>query len=236
MKRISLGLAMLVALVGFGCAQPPPGGLYFASGEGSVTPEGLRRVRWKPFRATWVMPGADFERYDKLLVQEVTISYEKPPRTTRFRGRPNVPNYALSDTTIESMKRHFREVFAESLGRSDYFSVTDEPGPGVLLLSGRIVNLRITTPPVAQQEPDEHVYTRSWGRMTLVLYARDSESGDPLVRVGQSRFIETDGLTWYESNPVGATGALRHVFRSWADDLRRELDDFRSLPQPIRAG
>lgn len=235
MTRLSLSLTMLVALVGFGCAQPPPGGIYFASGEDSVTPEGLRRVRWRPFRATWVMPGADFRHYDKLLVQEVTVSYETPPRTTRFRGKPIDPNYALSNATIESMKRHFHQVFAQSLSRSEHFSVTNEPGPGVLLLSGHIVNLKITAPPVAQQEPDEHIYTRSWGRMTLVLDALDSESGEPLVRVGQSRFIEMGSTTWYRSNPVSATGAVRQIFRGWADDLRRELDDFRSLREPIRA-
>ena len=231
---MSLSLTMLVALVGFGCAQPQPGGIYYASGEDSVTPEGLRRVRWKPFRATWVMPGADFKRYDKLLVQEVTVSYEAPPRTTRFRGKPVDPNYALSNAAIESMKRHFREAFAESLGRSEYFSVTNAPGPDVLLLSGHIVDLKITTPPVAQQDPDEHVYTRSWGRMSLVLDALDSKSGEPLVRVGQSRFIEMGGPGWYKSNPVSASGAVRWIFRSWADDLRRELDDFRSLREPIR--
>jgi len=230
MTRTFLSLTTLVALVCFGCAQPPPGGIYYASDEGSVTPEGLHLVDWVPFRATWVMPSTDFQRYDKVLVREVGVSYETPPRTTRFRGRPVDPNYALSDAAIESMKRNFHEAFAESLGRSEYFSVANAPGADVLLITGNIVNLKITAPPLAQQEPDEHLYTRSWGRMTLVLYARDSESGEPLVRVGQSRFIEMSSSGWYRSDFVSTSGAIRQIFRSWADDLRRELDDFRSLP------
>jgi hypothetical protein len=231
MTRTFLNLTALAALVCFGCAPPPPGGIYYASGEGSITPEGLHLLDWEPFRATWVRPGADLQRYDRVLVEEVTISYEKPPRTTRFRGNRVGPNYALSDAALESMKRDFREAFTRSLGRSRYFSVTNAPGPDVLLISGQIFNLRITVPPVAQQDPEEYVYRSSRGRMTLALDARDSESGEPLVRVGQTRFIEASSGGWYKSDSASTSWVMREIFRSWASDLRRELDDFRSLPE-----
>lgn len=230
MTRTFLGLTTLVALFFFGCAQPPPGGIYYASDEGSVTPDGLHRVDWEPFRATWVMPGADLQGYHRVLIQEVTVSYETPPRATRFRGNPLDPNYALSDAAIETMKRHFHEAFAKALGRSEYFSVTSEPGPDVLVISSHIFDLKITAPPFSQQEPEEEIYTRSWGRISLLVDALDAKSGEPLVRVGQSRFIETDDDTWYKSGPVSTSFAIRQIFRSWADALRRELDGFRSLP------
>lgn len=40
----------------------------------------LHRVEWEPFRITYVRPGEDLQRYDKVLVQEVTVSYKTPPR------------------------------------------------------------------------------------------------------------------------------------------------------------
>jgi hypothetical protein len=231
MRRVFSSLSTLVAFACFGCAQPPPGGIYYASGEGSVTPEGLHRVDWEAFGSTYVMPGADLQRYDKVLVQEVTVSYETPPRPARGTRGNIDPNYALSDSAMEALKRHYHDEFARVLGKSRHLSVTDSPGPDVLLISGYIVDLKITAPPVAEQAWDERVYTASSGRMTLVLDVRDSESGAPLVRVGQTRAIEMRSGRVYESGSVGTSAAIREVFRSWAYGLRRELHEFRSIPE-----
>jgi hypothetical protein len=231
MRRVFSSLPTLVALVCCACAQPPPGGIYYASGEGSVTPEGLHRVDWEAFRSTYVMPGADLRRYDKVLVQEVTVSYETPPRPARS-SRGNIdPSYALSDSAMGRLKRHYHEEFVRALGKSRYLSVANSPGPDVLLISGHIVDLKITAPPLAEQAWDEHIFTLSSGRMTLVLDARDSVSGEPLVRVGQTRVIEMRSGRAYKSGPVGTSAAIREVFRSWAYGLRRQLQEFSSIPE-----
>jgi hypothetical protein len=91
------------------------------------------------------------------------------------------------------------------------------------------VNLQIQAPPERDQAVDETVYTKSSGQMTLILDARDSKSGEPLVRVGQARAIQM-GDGWYQSDPVSNSGAVRDMFRTWASDLRRELDQFHALP------
>jgi hypothetical protein len=66
--------------------------------------------------------------------------------------------------------------------------------------------------------------------MTLMLDARDSTSGEPLVRVGQAKAIRMGDGGWYQSDPVTNSGAVREIFRAWASDLRRELDQFHALP------
>ena len=120
--------------------------------------------------------------------------------------------------------------FTRELGKSRSFTVVDSPGPDVLLVSGHIVNLQISAPPLRDQEPDERVYTSSSGQMTLVLDARDATSGEPLVRVGEAHAIEMAGGGWYESDPVSNSAAVREVFDRWAESLRRELDQFHALP------
>jgi hypothetical protein len=80
------------------------------------------------------------------------------------------------------------------------------------------------------QAVDETTYTTSSGQMTLLLDAQDSTSGEPLVRVGQARAIQMSDDGWYESDPVTNSGAVREIFRTWASDLRRELDRFHALP------
>jgi hypothetical protein len=226
-------LLILVGLAGAACAGNAPEGMYYASGKGSVTPDGLHRVEWEPFRVTYVKPGADLQRYNKVLVQEVTVSYKTPPRRGSLNRDAIDPNYALPDSAIASLKRYFHEAFVKALGKSQNFAVAEAPGPEVLLISGHIANLQIQVPPEPYrdvQTMDETDYTTSSGQMTLILDARDSTSGEPLVRVGQARAIQTSGGGWYESDPVSNSGAVRDLFHTWASDLRRELDQFHALP------
>jgi hypothetical protein len=224
-----LGL-ILIGLAGVACAGHSPGGIYYASGKGSVTPDGLHRLEWEPFRVTYVKPGADLQRYDKVLVQEVSVSYKTPPRRGSLGGDAIDPNYALPDSAIESLKRYFHDAFVKALGKSQNFAVVEAPGPEVLLISGHIVNLQIQVPPERDQAADETDYTTSSGQMTLILDARDSKSGEPLVRVGQARAIQMSDGGWYESDPVSNSAAVREIFHTWASDLRRELDQFHALP------
>ena len=230
MKTKFFGLLILVGLAGAGCAGNAPGGIDYAPGKGAVTPDGLHRVKWEPFHTTFVKPGADLQRYHKVLVQEVTVSYKTPPRRASFNRDAIKPNYALPDAAIESLKRYFHEAFVKELGKSQNFAAVEAPGPDVLLVSGHIVNLEIQVPPEQDQSPDETDYTSSSGQMTLILDARDSKSGEPLVRVGQAKAIQMGGGGWYESDPVSNSGAVREIFRTWASDLRRELDQFHALP------
>lgn len=223
-------LLVLLGLAGVACAGNAPEGIYYASGKGSVTPDGLHRVDWEPFRVTYVKPGADLQRYGKVLVEDVTVSYKTPPRRGRYLQDAIDPNYALPDSAIQSMKRYFHDIFVKELGKSKNFAVVAAPGPDVLLIRGHIVNLQINVPPERDQAADEIEYTRSSGQMTLLLDARDSQSGEPLVRVGQARAIEMGDGGWYESDPVSNSSAVRAAFRTWASSLRRELDQFHALP------
>jgi hypothetical protein len=222
-------LLILIGLAGLACGPAAPGGIYYASGKGAVTPDGLHRVEWEPFRTSYVKPGADLDRYDKVLVSEVSVSYKTPPRRGRFGHDEIDPNYALPDSAIQSLKRYFHKAFVEALAESQNFSVVETAGPDVLLISGHIVNLRITLPPERDREPGETVYASSSGQMTLLLDARDSISGEPLVRVGQAQAIQMSDGGWYSADPVSNSSAVREIFDRWASGLRRELDQFHAL-------
>ena len=224
-------LLLPFALAAVACASHTPGGIYYASGKGTVTPDGLHQIKWEPFADTYVKPGADLGRYDKVLVQEVTVSYKTPPPKGDFRQDPSEANYALPPSALASLKRYFHEIFVKELGQSKIFTVADAAGPDVLLISGHIVNLQIQVQPYQDQDPDETDYTSQSGQMTLILDARDSVSGEPLVRVGQARAIQMSDGGWYQSDPVTNSAAVRQILTTWASDLQRELDQLHALPR-----
>ena len=232
--------AAIVVLTSMGCASGSGSTgekVYYATGKGAVTPDGLHRIKWEPFGVTFVKPGASLENYDAVLLDEVTISYKRPPRRSVMPGDLDGmnDNFALSSQATGYMKKYFHEAFAKELAQSNDFRVVDAPGPNVLRIAGHIVGLVITTPPQNDQLPDESVYTSSPGEMTLVLNAEDSVTGEPLVRVGQRSPIGTGFDQFYESNPVANSGAVRQLFNKWAMALRRELDQFKALkniPEP----
>jgi len=230
---------LLLALFTLGCAQGSPGGVFYAGGNDTVTIDGLHRVDWEPFRVTYVKPGADIRRYDRLLIDEITISYRKPPKSARV-GRVLVdPNYALSESGRETLQRYYHEVFARSLGNSQSFTITDEPGPEVLRISGHIINLKITVPPEREHSADNRYYASTLGRLSLIADASDSMTGEPFLRVGHSRAIQSRAGGFYQVDPVSTSTALLEIFDDWAQDLRRGLDRFHALPRippPVEQG
>ena len=234
--RLRFGVLLLAAL-GVACASGfrDAGGdsraVYFANGDDAVTPDGLHRVKWEPFPTSFVRPGAKLEGYTAVLLDAVTIAYQSPPRRYAPGTGTLDANFALSPRAADHMKRYFHEALVEELVHSDEFRIATAPGPDVLRISGHIVDLKITAPPEREQLPDEKVYVTSTGSMTLLLDARDSLTGEPLVRVGERRDITLgDGVSqFYWSNPVSAAGAVQAVFDDWARRLRVELAQFKTL-------
>lgn len=237
--KISHSLLMVMgvlALGGLACAANLPGGapdgVVYAGDQPVATPEGLYLLQWEPFQSTFVKPGADLQRYDKVIVDPVTVSYKTPPPPGwEQTGQGMVPNYALPEDTIKALEQAFHKVFVKELGKSSDFKVVTTKGPDVLRISPRIVDLVVTVPPQQQEHLGTTYATASAGRMTLVLEAQDSVSREALVAVGQTRAIEAADGALYAANLTANAGAVQEVLQRWADSLRQELDQFHSLPQ-----
>lgn len=227
---------LVFAFAALGCAQGAPGGIFYYEGEDAVTLDGLHRVEWEPYPATYVRPGSDIRRYDRILIEEPTIRYRKPPKSARI-GRTLVdPNYALTETERERMLELYRETFTRTLGASENFTIAEAPGPDVLRVVAHIVNLEITVPPDRDLSADNQIWASSMGRMSLIADASDSLTGESLVRVGQSRVIEAPSNGFRAVDAVSRTLALGEIFQSWAQQLRRGLDHLHALPRvPLAA-
>jgi hypothetical protein len=131
---------------------------------------------------------------------------------------------------MERLKRIFQRCFDRELAKSEDFRLASEPGPGVLRISGQIVDLVVDAPP--DRDGERHLVLDT-GEMTLALDVRDSATGEALARVVDRRAIRPAGAglgALYPSSSVRNWGAIEDVFCDWAWILREGLDELRELP------
>jgi hypothetical protein len=216
---------LAAALLGAACtASAPP--LSYATGAGTVTGDGLRRVRWSQMGAEFVRPGAQLGGYDKVLLDPLVI---KPgPRGEKRRLGP-MKQYAPTPSYLDGLKRTYQETFSKQFGRGG-FSVVTEPGPGVLRISGLIVDLVLTAQLDPEADANNYDYVTSFGDLTLLLDVRDSTSGETVLRTVDRQPISQTPLMGGTRNTTGANlGAQREVFSHEALLLQQEIRQLQAL-------
>jgi hypothetical protein len=218
-RALRTPLALAVALLGAACSASAPG-LVYATGSGSVTGDGLHRVRWSQMGAEFVKPGAQLGGYDKVLLEPLVI--QATPKDERPRMGP-ARQYAPTPSYLDGMKRAYQETFSKQFGRKG-FSVVAEPGPGVLRISGLVSDLVLTAPLDPEADANDYEFVTSFGDLTLLLDVRDSTSADPLLRTVDRQAISQTPLMGATRNSTGANlGAQREIFAHEALLLQQEI-------------
>ena len=173
--------------------------------------------------ALWVKPDAEIVAYRSVMLDPVEISFARNWDPNRG-GRSNLGRLNADD--LEAIKAGvadlFRETFRAELERGGYQLVT-EPGPDTLRVTPAIVDLFISAPDTMTPGRGR-TYTANSGRMTLVLEARDSMTGEILARAIDSRSGRGTGMLTI-SNRVTNTADARRAIGVWATALRQALDD-----------
>ena len=218
-----LGL-LAAALLGAACtASAPP--LVFATGSGSVTGDGLHRVRWSQMGSEFVKPGAQLGGYDKVLLETLVIK----PSETSERRRMGPKEYPPTPSYLEGLKSTYQEAFSKQFGRGGW-SVVSEPGPGVLRISGLVIDLVLTAPLDPEADTTTFGYVTSFGDLTLLLDVRDSTSGEPLLRTIDRQPISQTPIVGGTQNSTGANlGAQRELFSHEAILLQQEIRQLQQL-------
>jgi hypothetical protein len=214
-KRITFpALFVILAALLAGCASTPPK----AEWDGLVRQPGTR------LDAVFLLPGAETElaAVRSVMIDPVSVSFARdfdPNRGTRSLAR----RVSADDLVAiqEGLADLFREVFSEVLAAGGYEVVT-APGPDTLRVTAGIVDLFINAPDTAMGAT--RTYTANTGRMTLVMELRDSVSGELLARAVDSR-TGRGGEFWTINNRVTNTAEARRAIRTWAEALRRGLDE-----------
>jgi hypothetical protein len=194
--------------------------------------DGLQRVPSKRFDEMWLMTGADFASYRKVLLDPVEVSFKKNwersvNRSGPSSARPRV-TAAEADRIREWMAEDFEAALRKELTDAGYV-LTDQPGPDVLRLTPVLMNVQVNAPDATGRASPMDVYTFKAGEATLALETRDSELGALLARVVDRR--ETEEYRWLQwANEVTNRVEFREVFERWSRTTVEGLLAMRMMP------
>ena len=194
-----------------------------------VTHDGLTRVDRAVMDAAWVKADLDLSGYNKLIPIGADMQFRAVDDDGKhYRpGRDDQTEFAISEEGKAMLKEIISEAFRESLAKSERYEITNIPGPGTLILIGTLIDVVSKTPP--DDAPGRYeVYLSSVGEATLVLELRDSMTNEVLARAVDRRAAETSGFA-VNANPVTVWSEVRRLANSWANLLRKRLDEVTSV-------
>ncbi|HXU56210.1 MAG TPA: DUF3313 family protein [Casimicrobiaceae bacterium] len=207
--RLKAYLVVMTAALASATALAAPYGATAPAGY-----DGLVAVQARNLDKLYVRPNADLSRYQKVMIDPVTVEFSKDwnrnVNDSRYttRVRPEDARRIADQTTA-----NLGGILAEALTTRGYQIVT-APGPGVLRLSPHVTDLYVNAPDVYPPGVTKS-YTRDAGEATVTLEARDASNGT-LVAVVSDHATAQDMLRLSRANDVTNTFWFDGMFRRFA--------------------
>jgi hypothetical protein len=212
--------AATLALAGGGAAlaaKPP------------ATWDDLVRVESKRLNYVYVLPGADFRAYTKVMLDPTQIAFRKDWRkdyNSTTRGLSSRVSDADVEKAVAQGGQAATAIFARAFAAGGY-PVVNLPGPDVLRVRTAVINLSVSAPDM-RTAGRSRTYSNEAGSATLVVEVMDSVSGAILGRAVDSRLA---GDHSYMMNRNSATNRsdFRFVAEDWAKDSVKGLNELKRL-------
>lgn len=227
---VGLGIALAGTSVAAGEA---------AGGATAAAADGLAKVGSKYFDEVAVQSGADFRGYTKVMLNPTQVAF-----AASWLKDMNANRIALlTRTTPEDADRiaglvraGFDDALARALNDASY-EIVAAPGPEVLALGPRVVDLYVNAPASITMAVPSRVYTQEAGAATFAFEVRDSTTGALLVRVDDRRTAGDRGnfrSNFKITNPVTNDFYFGQLAGFWAQSSVRTLSEFKAR-SPVAA-
>jgi hypothetical protein len=196
--------------------------------------DGLVEVNSPKMDVAYLLPGADFRPYSKVMLDRPETAFQKDWMKRMNSRTSRRVTEADAQKILSAIQADTSDIFAEAFTNAG-FAVVTEPGPDVLRVRSGVVDLYVNAPDVGSSA-FSRTYTASAGEATLVLELRDSVSNALLGRVLDRR--ETRGLPG-ASNRASNVSEYRQLARQWAGISVKGLNNLKShspIPDPLTPG
>jgi hypothetical protein len=193
-----------------------------------VTSDGLNLVEGTKAAAVWVLDGADFSEFNRVMIVDVGVGFKKNWRRDYNRDEISLGSQ-ISKSDAEKIKQRvadeFKKVFTAELEKAGY-EVADYDvklaEEDILVLRPAIVDLVVTAPETNSASRSD-TFTASAGAMTLYLEFYDSVTSSILGRVVDRQNSRDNGMMQI-SNRVTNKAEADRMFRKWAGLLIAKMD------------
>jgi hypothetical protein len=197
--------------------------------------DGLVQVKPKRMDAAYLLPGADFRSYTKLMVDPAEVAFAKNWLRSQNDSRNLSRQVTQEDAEkiLAAARSNFDEIFVEAFTKAGY-TIVQAPGPDVMRVSTGVLNLYVTAPDVPTAGRST-TYTTQAGEATLVIEVRDSTTNLLLGRVLDRR--ETQRSTMQMTTSVTNLAEFRTLFKAWAGTAVKglqELKDHSPVPEDLQ--
>jgi hypothetical protein len=224
-RRQLIALALATAASGAaGAAQ---------AAKAPTTWDNLVLVKSKRLRYVYLLPDADFRAYSKVMIDPVEVAFEKNwLRDWNNQSRSLSTRFSAKDVekAVKESAEKATDIFEKAYTDGGYPVVT-APGPDVLRLRIAVININVVAPepPMAGRSRS---YSEEAGSATLVVEARDSETGAILGRAVDSQ-VAGDTLAMMRTSMSNRTD-FRILAQKWSKNSVQGLDELKRM-SPINA-
>ena len=219
MTRFSVTAATLMGAMTFSAA--------LAAENPSPSWDGLIAVKSKRLDAVYLMPDADFRTYTKVMFDPVEVALKKNWLRDYNRTAGDLSGQISNadvQKAFETIRTEFSNTFAKVYSDAGY-QVVATPGPDVLRVRTGVMNLSVTAPDT--RPGNSRTFSRDAGEATLILEARDSESGAVMGRAVDRRLAgDTSRLM---RNSVTNRTDFDRLFTDWAKASVNGLAELKAL-------
>lgn len=217
-KRLTTVLSLIASLAAAAVAP--------AADQPAAGADGLVRQKSRTVEEFYLLPGVDFARYTRVMLAPVEISFAADWQRQHAEVSAADALRIRSDLATLVRDEFTRQLQTRAGGRSTSYTVVADPAADVLEVRASIVDLDIRAPDTG--EPMKRVYVLSAGKGKLIAELHDSQTGQLLGRVVDSREARNTYPDLQVANRVTNSAEARQIVGLWSRLLRRHLDAARS--------
>jgi hypothetical protein len=192
--------------------------------------DGLQKVDAKKFDLAYLLPGADFKAYTKVMIDPAEAAFRKNWQKDYNNTNRSLDMRITDDEAREmlaAVQTAFQEIITQTYKDNGYEVVTT-PGPDVMRLRTAVFNIDVDAPD-QMTASRTRTYSSEAGQASMMIEVRDSMSGAVLARGIDSREVGDMGFTVRRSR-VSNRADFERVFKTWSQMSVDGLATLKAMP------
>jgi len=189
------------------------------------------------FSETFVLPGVDFGRFDKVYMWGAQFEYRdvgeaRSTRSTMLSTHKR--EFGISEEDRKRFEDIVGEAFRKEISKAKQFTILeniDDLDTSTLIMRGALVDIISQVPPQMVGRSD--IYLSSVGAATFVMEFMDASNGTVVALVAERRAIETLNARGGMGVPANSASIMGDI-RRWSTSLARRMRD--GLDKAIKEG